>query len=105
MNASSASTEYASLMVVESGMARSIPPATLRRSVDALLTDACGEAILGWPVRVSVRPRLLLAVLVAELALGGPWAAREARASKARIEDIEDSLLHDRSFKVRVDAA
>src|SRR3954454_12140011 len=99
MNASSASTEYASLMTVESGMARSIPDRPYGRPVDALLTDGCGEAILGWPVRVSVRPRLLLAVLVAAQALGGPWAAREARASQAHIEDVEHALAHDRSFK------
>jgi hypothetical protein len=47
-------------------------------------------------------PRLLLFALI----VAGPVAvdARPARAA-ARIEDVEDALAHDRSYKVRVDAA
>jgi hypothetical protein len=47
-------------------------------------------------------PRLLLLALI----VAGPVAvaARPARAA-ARIEDVEDALAHDRSYKVRVDAA
>jgi hypothetical protein len=52
-------------------------------------------------VRVPNRFRLLLAVLVALLPA---WPAR-VQAGHPRIEDVEDSLAHDRSFKVRVDAA
>jgi HEAT repeat protein len=54
-------------------------------------------------VRVPNRPRLLFAVLLAELATLGAWSP-DARA-QPRIEDVEDSLAHDRSFKVRVEAA
>lgn len=47
-------------------------------------------------------PRLLLLALI----VAGPVTAvaRPARAA-ARIEDVEDALAHDRSYKVRVDAA
>jgi hypothetical protein len=47
-------------------------------------------------------PRLLLFALI----VAGPVAAhaRPARAA-ARIEDVEDALAHDRSYKVRLDAA
>jgi hypothetical protein len=55
------------------------------------------------PLRAPTRPRLLPAALVVALALVLPLAA--AQAGKPRIEDVEDSLAHDRSFKVRVDAA
>jgi len=50
------------------------------------------------------RLRLLLTVLLAELALLLAWNAG-AIAARPRIEDVEDSLVHDRSFKVRVQAA
>jgi hypothetical protein len=52
-------------------------------------------------VRVPNRFRLLLAVVVA---LSPAWSVR-VQAGHPRIEDVEDSLAHDRSFKVRVDAA
>jgi HEAT repeats len=54
-------------------------------------------------VRATHRPRLLLAVLVADVALA--LAATAVRAGGPRIEDVEDSLARDRSFKVRVEAA
>jgi hypothetical protein len=47
-------------------------------------------------------PRLLFALLVAGLV--GTANARSVRAA-AHIEDVEDALAHDRSYKVRVDAA
>jgi HEAT repeats len=55
-------------------------------------------------VRAPNRTRLLLAVLLAELAMALAWCAN-ARAGRPRIEDVEESLVHDRSFKVRVQAA
>jgi HEAT repeats len=47
-------------------------------------------------------PRLLIAVFVAGLV--GTANERSVRAA-AHIEDVEDALAHDRSYKVRVDAA
>jgi HEAT repeats len=47
-------------------------------------------------------PRLLFTLLVAGLL--GTASARSVRAA-AHIEDVEDALAHDRSYKVRVDAA
>src|SRR5262245_58704967 len=47
--------------------------------------------------------RLLLTFLVAGLVVAGAGGAR-ARAAP-RIEDVEEALSHDRSYKVRVDAA
>ena len=47
-------------------------------------------------------PRLLIAIVVAGLV--GTAGARSLRAAP-RIEDVEDALGHDRSYKVRVDAA
>jgi hypothetical protein len=67
------------------------------------LTVAAAQAILGWPVRATTPLRLLVAVLVAGVALAAPFAARAHAAP--RIEDVEDALAHDRSFKVRADAA
>src|SRR4051794_941283 len=55
------------------------------------------------PVRATNRLRLFVTVLAAGVALAAPCAGR-ARAAP-RIEDVEDSLAHDRSFKVRADAA
>jgi hypothetical protein len=55
-------------------------------------------------VRVPNRFRLLPAVLVAHLAVLCAGSA-QVQAARPRIEDVEDSLAHDRSFKVRVDAA
>jgi HEAT repeat protein len=51
----------------------------------------------------ALHPRRPLSVLffVASLAL----AADPARAQAPQIDDVEDSLLHDPSYKVRVDAA
>jgi HEAT repeats len=60
--------------------------------------------MIGRRVRATHRPRLLLAVIVAALALTVPVPAK-ARGTAPRIEDIEESLAHDRSYKVRVDAA
>ena len=50
-------------------------------------------------------PRLLIAVFVVVQAAG--LVAAEARAARAaaRIDEVEDALTHDRSYKVRVDAA
>jgi hypothetical protein len=50
----------------------------------------------------SPLPRLLIAIFVAGLV--GTAGAR-ARGAAPRIEDVEDALGHDRSYKVRVDAA
>jgi HEAT repeat protein len=47
-------------------------------------------------------PRLLLFALIVAVPVAA--GARPARAA-ARIEDVEDALAHDRSYKVRVDAA
>ena len=55
-------------------------------------------------MRATNRPRLLLAVLVADVALAMGMAAA-ARAGRPQIEEVEESLAHDRSFKVRVEAA
>jgi HEAT repeat protein len=69
------------------------------------LTAPAAEAILDQPVRAPLRLRLILAVLVvAELALVALVTAG-ALAAGPRIDDVEDSLAHDRSFKVRFDAA
>jgi HEAT repeat protein len=68
------------------------------------LTGAPASEMIGWRVRATHRPRLLFAVLVAELALTVPLPS-QARGSAARIEDVESSLARDRSYKVRVDAA
>jgi hypothetical protein len=54
-----------------------------------------------------VRPspsRLLTALVVAGLVAGSAGAPRPALASP-RIDEVEDALAHDRSYKVRVDAA
>jgi len=58
--------------------------------------------------RPSVRaptPRLLLPLVVAAVVAG--LAASSARLAHAtpRIEEVEEALAHDRSYKVRVDAA
>jgi hypothetical protein len=54
--------------------------------------------------RVPVRA--LLPRLVCILIVAGPVAASARRARAApRIEEVEDALAHDRSYKVRVDAA
>ena len=52
------------------------------------------------PVRAPL-PRLMFVLLVAG------WVASGARAALAapRIDEVEDALAHDRSYKVRVDAA
>ena len=50
--------------------------------------------------------RALLPRLVCILIVAGPVAASARRARAApRIEEVEDALAHDRSYKVRVDAA
>lgn len=49
--------------------------------------------------------RLLLALVVTELALATVAGAPARAGGRPRIEDVEDSLAHDRSYKVRVDAA
>jgi len=54
---------------------------------------------------VLTRLRLMYVLLVAGLALA-VLPPRPARAAQQpRIEDVEESLAHDRSYKVRVDAA
>src|SRR5262245_35990728 len=69
------------------------------------LTHGARAAILERPVRAPLPPRLLLAVLLAELALVVAWRA-PAHAGGPRIEDVEESLTDTRaSFKVRVEAA
>ncbi len=50
-------------------------------------------------------PRLLVTLLAAELTFGAVGATAARGAREARIEDVEDSLGHDQSFKVRVEAA
>ena len=55
-------------------------------------------------LRAPSPPRLLLAFLCAELALAVA-APRPVRAQTPRIGDVEESLGHDPSYKVRVDAA
>src|SRR5262245_59668583 len=66
------------------------------------LTGPGQEAILKRPVRAINRHRLFLAVLVAQVAFSPAFASRSARP---RIDDVEESLARDRSFKVRVEAA
>lgn len=46
-------------------------------------------------------PRLLLFALI----VAGPVAADARARAAARIEDVEEALAHDRSYKVRLDAA
>src|SRR5204862_3578792 len=57
------------------------------------------------PVRAHQPLRLLLALVVTELALATVAGAPARAGGPPRIEDVEDSLAHDRSYKVRVDAA
>jgi hypothetical protein len=59
--------------------------------------------MLGWPVRAPSSARLLLSLVTAALALVA--ASPDARGGAARIEDVEDSLAHDHSYKVRAEAA
>ena len=58
----------------------------------------------GPALRASSTPRLLLAFLCGELVLAA-IVSLPARAQSPRIEDVEESLAHDPSYKVRVDAA
>src|SRR4051812_37169167 len=50
-------------------------------------------------------PRRPPVMSMAALLLGLALAAGPASAQPPRIEDVEDSLLHDPSYKVRVEAA
>ena len=50
-------------------------------------------------------PRLLVTLVCAELAFCAVSATAVRAAPGARIEDVEESLGHDQSFKVRVEAA
>jgi len=49
--------------------------------------------------------RLLVTLVCAEIAFGAISATAVRAASQAQIQDVEDSLGHDQSFKVRVEAA
>src|SRR5688572_15393182 len=50
-------------------------------------------------------PRLLLAAVCVPLAVTATDIARARADAPARIEDVEDSLRRDSSYKVRVNAA
>jgi len=56
-------------------------------------------------VHLPSPPRLLIALVCAELAFGAVSATAARAAPQVRIQDVEDSLGHDQSFKVRVEAA
>lgn len=56
-------------------------------------------------MHVPSPPRLLIAFFCAELAFGAISATAARAAPDVRIQDVEDSLGHDQSYKVRVEAA
>jgi hypothetical protein len=56
-------------------------------------------------VHVPSPLRLPILLVCAELALGTLGGNAARAAGEARIQDVEDSLGHDQSFKVRVEAA
>ena len=69
------------------------------RAVSILQTWPFLPAYLKAPVRATNRPRLLLRVMAAVLVAAIAPAALPsgvARAAPPRIEDVEDSLAHDR---------
>ena len=63
------------------------------------MTDSCDPDLA---LRAPYPPRLLIGIVVAVLAVASAPAGAQ---TEAQVQDVEESLAHDSSYKVRVEAA